>query len=109
MNVYGDNYAAVAWAVNEEKGYVGSKADLVNEVTPHVLDWWQRPTVNTPMAIAMSKSDQYRYCKHYVKRRVQPVGFFQTLFWPFILKAVIQLVLEWLNSRESQEWRMANQ
>lgn len=107
MKVYGTSYDAVAEAVVAEKRYYGAKADLVRQVTPHVLNW-RKTTAMQFNSDGVKRRSAYRY----VTNRVQRPSLFrnpvQFAFWPMIIQMVIQLVLDWLNSPESYDWREAN-
>jgi len=122
IKVQGESYGAVSHAICTQSGYTGYKQDVAHKATAHALDWWlakDLPQGFTPPNLMMSKRDQRRCCKRYVKEMTRelkpgffddPVGF---IIWPAILNGiigvVIQLVLDWLNSNNSLDWRKAHQ
>ena len=122
IKVQGTAYGAVSYAICQDAGYTGYKRDVAHEATAHALDWWQGKELTGnffPPDITMGKPEQKRRCKKYVKLMTKdlkpgfwsdPVGF---IFWPAILSGiidmVIKMVIEWLNSRDSSEWRGAQQ
>lgn len=113
MRVQGNTVAAVQFGVSDQLNYTGQKMKLSDKFTAEILKQWDTGRVGA----AFSEKKQLRKAlKRRVKNNVdlyavQPVGFWQVLIWPLIyntvLNAVVNLLIDWLMSDESQGWKAA--
>ncbi len=114
MKVQGNNDDAIAYAACVEAGYEPNsrKGKIAKEVSKLVLEW---STDNLTFAGDFKRTGDYqRNVTKYVKRNIQvsSPSFLLAPFWPLILNVIISyivpIVLDWLLSDDSKEWRMSH-
>lgn len=106
LTVQGNTPGCVSFGVCAQLGYDTSSARgrRASGITEHVLAWWKN---NSQMGWTQSWNEdtQKRFATRYVK---QEYGMIWGFIFSWLISAVVNYVIDWLNSPESAAYREAN-